>query len=91
MAPLAVDESENLGKKSKPEWSCTLCGITVTSEKQLNAHHQGKKHKAKETFLRTQKIGKSTKISLSLKKKKKRVKSNEVVSINSGFDSRPNH
>ncbi|CAL5199444.1 unnamed protein product [Lathyrus oleraceus] len=35
-------------KKSKEEWSCALCEIKATSESGLNAHLNGKKHKARE-------------------------------------------
>lgn len=57
----------------------------------MNDHLQGKKHKAKETSLRTQKIGKDTKtLILSLKKLDKCLKSIEVVvTMNLGLDSRP--
>ncbi|CAK8564286.1 unnamed protein product [Lathyrus sativus] len=38
----------SLKKKSKEEWSCALCEIKATSESGLNAHLNGKKHKARE-------------------------------------------
>ncbi|XP_054805665.1 uncharacterized protein LOC129308529 isoform X2 [Prosopis cineraria] len=46
-------------KKSKDDWSCALCSVSVTSEKALNEHRQGKKHKAREYAQkrRMQKIG----------------------------------
>ncbi|KAI4344298.1 hypothetical protein L6164_011544 [Bauhinia variegata] len=57
----AVDGSEHspfgLKKKPKDDWSCALCHVCATSEKGLNEHLQGRKHKAKEAALRTQKIG----------------------------------
>ncbi|KAJ1433581.1 Zinc finger C2H2-type [Sesbania bispinosa] len=46
-----------LKKKPKEEWSCSLCQISATNEKGLNEHFLGKKHKAKEAALSTQKIG----------------------------------
>lgn len=44
------DEPYEIGMKKKPkeEWSCELCQIKATSESGLNAHLNGKKHKAKE-------------------------------------------
>ncbi|GLT85345.1 hypothetical protein SLE2022_035360 [Rubroshorea leprosula] len=35
-------------KKPKEEWSCALCQVSATSEKGLNEHLRGRKHKAKE-------------------------------------------
>ncbi|KAK7329917.1 hypothetical protein VNO77_24099 [Canavalia gladiata] len=59
--PPAVDGREHspfsLQKKPKEEWSCALCQVSATSERGLNDHLQGKKHKAKEAALRTPKIG----------------------------------
>ncbi|KAL6603735.1 hypothetical protein ACP70R_044096 [Stipagrostis hirtigluma subsp. patula] len=34
-------------KKSAPNWSCALCQVSATSEAGLNAHLEGKRHKAK--------------------------------------------
>ncbi|GLU01338.1 hypothetical protein SLE2022_186500 [Rubroshorea leprosula] len=45
-------------KKPKEEWSCALCQVSATSEKGLNEHLQGRKHKAKEEELRAQRIAK---------------------------------
>lgn len=44
------DDPYAIGMKKKPkeEWSCELCQIKATSESGLNAHLNGKKHKAKE-------------------------------------------
>ncbi|KAL2946846.1 hypothetical protein AAZX31_20G039000 [Glycine max] len=47
ITPPVVDESESMEKKPKQEWSCSLCQITASREKQLNGHRQGKKYKAK--------------------------------------------
>ncbi|KAL5184969.1 hypothetical protein HKD37_17G048569 [Glycine soja] len=54
---LAIDDNESLRKKAKKEWTCELCQISTTSEKGLNDHIQGKKHKANKESTRTQKIG----------------------------------
>lgn len=93
VAPPDVDGSEHfafgLKKKPKEEWSCALCQVSATSERGLTEHLQGKKHRAKETALRNQKIGKSTNTSLSLKKSEKSVKSNEaIVTTTSGLDAK---
>ncbi|KAJ7955654.1 Zinc finger protein like [Quillaja saponaria] len=45
-----------LKKKPKEDWSCALCQVSATSERGLNEHLQGKKHKAKEAALRGQKM-----------------------------------
>ncbi|KAB1211965.1 hypothetical protein CJ030_MR5G023727 [Morella rubra] len=47
-----------LKKRPKEEWSCALCQVSATSEKLLNEHLRGKKHKAKERGLRAQRMGK---------------------------------
>ncbi|KAF5749502.1 hypothetical protein HS088_TW04G01471 [Tripterygium wilfordii] len=46
-----------LGKKPKEELSCALCQVSATSEKGLNDHLQGKKHKAKEATLIKRNVG----------------------------------
>ncbi|WVZ12710.1 hypothetical protein V8G54_017240 [Vigna mungo] len=46
----------SLEKKPKKDWGCALCHIVTTSEKGLNDHLQGKKHKMKEAS-RTPTIG----------------------------------
>jgi len=88
----AVDDNDSGSssqKKSKKEWSCAVCHIVATSEKGLNDHLQGKKHKVKAASLTTPKMGKSTKTTLSLKKSNKCVKSTQVVvTMNSGLDGR---
>ncbi|CAO2841620.1 unnamed protein product [Amaranthus hypochondriacus] len=43
--------------KTKEEWSCALCRVTATSERALNDHLQGKKHKARESGLNSQRTG----------------------------------
>ncbi|KAF7838133.1 UBP1-associated proteins 1C-like isoform X2 [Senna tora] len=61
MPPPAVECEEQcpLGLMNKPkeEWSCALCQVSVTCERGFNDHLKGKKHKAKESALRMQKIG----------------------------------
>ncbi|KAK3189740.1 hypothetical protein Dsin_029301 [Dipteronia sinensis] len=44
----------NMKKKAKEEWSCALCEVSATSERGLNEHLQGRKHKSKEARLRAQ-------------------------------------
>ncbi|XP_056692552.1 uncharacterized protein [Spinacia oleracea] len=44
-------------QKSKDEWSCALCRVTATSKRALDDHLQGKKHKARENGLSSQRTG----------------------------------
>ncbi|KAL6973816.1 hypothetical protein U1Q18_028000 [Sarracenia purpurea var. burkii] len=60
--------SVGLKKKPKEEWSCAACQLSATSERALNDHLQGKKHKARETAIRAQKTGKNYAIGLLPKK-----------------------
>ncbi|KAL8493097.1 hypothetical protein ACS0TY_024353 [Phlomoides rotata] len=65
-----VDASESPSgykprKKAKEEWSCALCKVSSYSERVLNEHLQGKKHKTKEAAL---KVGKQFSIGLLSKK-----------------------
>ncbi|XP_057958429.1 uncharacterized protein LOC131151199 [Malania oleifera] len=48
--------SVNPSKKSQKEWSCAICRVSATSERGLNDHLQGRKHKAKEALLRSNKM-----------------------------------
>ncbi|KAK4337688.1 hypothetical protein RND71_042175 [Anisodus tanguticus] len=57
-------------KNSKEDWSCALCQVSATSERGLNDHLQGKKHKSKEAALRAQRNGKNYSIGLFPKKPK---------------------
>ncbi|XP_054805664.1 uncharacterized protein LOC129308529 isoform X1 [Prosopis cineraria] len=68
-------------KKSKDDWSCALCSVSVTSEKALNEHRQGKKHKAREYAQkrRMQKIGMSASPSFTSKNSEKSLKSPETI------------
>ncbi|XP_058728443.1 uncharacterized protein LOC131600271 [Vicia villosa] len=61
----------SLKKKPKEQWSCALCEIKATSESGLNAHLNGKKHKAREA-------GQNRKIARN-KKSEKNVKAVETV------------
>ncbi|KAF7154670.1 hypothetical protein RHSIM_Rhsim01G0028100 [Rhododendron simsii] len=61
-------------KKRKEEWSCAICQVSATSERGLNEHLQGKKHKSKEAGLITQKAGKNYAIGLFPKKTSKPIK-----------------
>ncbi|XP_075491148.1 uncharacterized protein LOC142529487 [Primulina tabacum] len=55
-------------KISKEEWSCALCKVMSTSEKDLNKHVLGKKHMLKVAALRAQRTGKNYSIGLFPKK-----------------------
>ncbi|KAK4338563.1 hypothetical protein RND71_043050 [Anisodus tanguticus] len=57
-------------KNCKEDWSCALCQVSATSERGLNDHLQGKKHKSKEAALRAQRNGKNYSIGLFPKKPK---------------------
>ncbi|KAL2505912.1 HVA22-like protein [Abeliophyllum distichum] len=48
-------------KKVRREWSCPLCLISSTSEKDLRMHFQGKKHKVKQMEHNKQKNAAATK------------------------------
>ncbi|XP_009792402.1 uncharacterized protein [Nicotiana sylvestris] len=54
----------------KEDWSCALCQVSATSERGLNDHLQGKKHKSKEAALISQRNGKNYSIGLFPKKTK---------------------
>lgn len=92
MVPV-VDDPEpsafGLKKKSKEEWSCALCEIKATSESGLNAHLNGKKHKAKEAGHNIRKNNKSNKAFLSRMKTEKTVKATETIgTTKSGLDAK---
>ncbi|XP_027917727.1 uncharacterized protein LOC114176770 isoform X2 [Vigna unguiculata] len=91
--PFLLDDNHSgtsLEKKPKKDWGCALCQIVTTSEKGLNDHLQGKKHKVKEASF-TRKKGKSTTTTLSLQKSNQCEKSDKVVvTMNSGLDARKN-
>nr|KYP51467.1 hypothetical protein KK1_026754 [Cajanus cajan] len=64
VTPLLIDDIEKhssfsfqMIQPSDAYWSCSLCQITTTSERNLEDHRQGKKHKAKEASMSTPKIG----------------------------------
>ena len=46
--PGSVDGTENMKTEAVTKWYCSLCQIYAASEKNLQDHLQGKKHKAKE-------------------------------------------
>nr|GLL20146.1 uncharacterized protein LOC109173015 isoform X3 [Ipomoea trifida] len=46
-------------KKIKYGWDCALCQVSVTSERDLNAHLKGRKHKSMERNLNAQGNGKN--------------------------------
>ncbi|KAL0284044.1 UNVERIFIED_CONTAM: hypothetical protein Sangu_2849800 [Sesamum angustifolium] len=85
---LGVDATEHssLGiskKKAKEEWSCALCQVSATSERVLNEHLQGKKHKLKEAALKAERVGKNYTIGLS----KRATKSVQVAgTVDQGTD-----
>ena len=54
--PMA-DLSAGSKKPKTMEWSCSLCCITATSERALNDHLQGKKHKTRANELNSQMTG----------------------------------
>jgi len=64
--------------KGKVELSA-LCQIVATGEKGLNDHLQGKNHNVKAVSLTTQKMGRSTKTTLSLMKSNQCVKATKVL------------
>ncbi|KAL0428068.1 UNVERIFIED_CONTAM: hypothetical protein Slati_2981600 [Sesamum latifolium] len=66
VSPLGIDATEHSSKKkAKEEWSCALCQVSATSERVLNDHLQGKKHKLKEAALKAERDGKKYTIGLS--------------------------
>ncbi|PIN08230.1 Deoxyribodipyrimidine photo-lyase [Handroanthus impetiginosus] len=84
VTPLGVDASELPSndisrKKAKEEWSCAICQVSATSERGLNEHLHGKKHKSKEAALRARKAGKNYSIGLFPKKATKPTQATETV------------
>ncbi|THG04330.1 hypothetical protein TEA_011042 [Camellia sinensis var. sinensis] len=81
--PAVVGASElppvGLKKKLKEEWSCALCQVRATSERGLDEHLQGKKHKAMEAGLSAQRTGKNNAIGLFPKKTVKPIKLAETI------------
>ncbi|KAH6817441.1 hypothetical protein C2S51_001044, partial [Perilla frutescens var. frutescens] len=69
----------NLKKKVKEEWSCALCQVSPTSERGLNEHLEGKKHKMKEAELRAREAGKNYSIGLASKKVAKPIQGSGTV------------
>ncbi|XP_021679639.2 uncharacterized protein LOC110664323 [Hevea brasiliensis] len=50
------DRTPIISKKVQKEWSCSLCLVSTTSEKCLNKHLRGKKHKAKLEEVRAEEL-----------------------------------
>ncbi|KAH9654361.1 c2h2-type domain-containing protein [Citrus sinensis] len=70
--PAASVELPLMSSKKTKEWSCALCQVSATSERGLDEHLQGKKHKAKEAgLLRAQKMCNNSISSMSKKSGKK--------------------
>ncbi|XP_074296399.1 uncharacterized protein LOC141626559 isoform X2 [Silene latifolia] len=44
---MSVPSSGGIATDSDNQWHCSVCGVSASSENNLNAHLQGKKHKAK--------------------------------------------
>ncbi|KAK7849123.1 hypothetical protein CFP56_003755, partial [Quercus suber] len=68
-----------LKKRPKEEWSCAICQVSALSERALNEHLQGRKHKAKEAGLRAQRTGRSTSSTPSTKKTTMPSKQNQTA------------
>ncbi|KAL2927856.1 hypothetical protein RDABS01_015682 [Bienertia sinuspersici] len=59
-SPIGATADPSTGSKkpkTQEEWSCALCRVTATSEQALNDHLKGKKHKARESGLNSQRTG----------------------------------
>ncbi|KAK9190170.1 hypothetical protein WN943_018772 [Citrus x changshan-huyou] len=54
--PAGTGELPSTSSSKPKEWSCALCQVTATTERGLDVHFQGKKHKAKEKLLRDLKM-----------------------------------
>ncbi|KAK4604802.1 hypothetical protein RGQ29_013030 [Quercus rubra] len=65
-----TSELPPFGIKNRPkeEWSCAICQFSALSERALNEHLQGRKHKANEAGLRAQRRGRSISSTPSTKK-----------------------
>ncbi|XWS26237.1 hypothetical protein CRYUN_Cryun26dG0014300 [Craigia yunnanensis] len=50
----------SLKRKPNEEWSCAICQVSVTSEKGLTEHIQGRKHKVNEARLKAQRMEKNS-------------------------------
>ncbi|XWS17794.1 hypothetical protein CRYUN_Cryun33cG0098300 [Craigia yunnanensis] len=62
----------NLKKKPNEEWSCAICQVSVTSEKGLTEHIQGRKHKVNEARLKAQRMEKNSNTNTTTLRKKPR-------------------
>ena len=54
--PAGSGELPSTSSNKSKEWSCVLCQVSATTERDLDVHLQGKKHKAKEKVLRDLKM-----------------------------------
>ncbi|KAH9768699.1 hypothetical protein KPL71_011698 [Citrus sinensis] len=54
--PAGSGELPSTSSNKSKEWSCVLCQVSATTERDLDVHLQGKKHKAKEKLLRDLKM-----------------------------------
>lgn len=72
-------EYSNLKKKPKEEWSCDICQVSASSERGLNEHLQGKKHKTKEAAPRAQNACKTYSIGLYKKEVAKSITGSETA------------
>lgn len=64
-------ETRGDGSKKKQvtvEWSCAVCQVSATSERGLNEHVEGKKHKVKEAALIASKTGANFGLGVAAKK-----------------------
>ncbi|XP_073157713.1 uncharacterized protein [Henckelia pumila] len=59
VAPPEELPADIIANKKSKEWSCALCQVSATSEKALEGHVLGKKHKLKETALIAQRGAKN--------------------------------
>lgn len=46
-------------KKARNDWSCSLCQVSTTSEKTLEEHLKGRKHKSREKLLVTESVARN--------------------------------
>ena len=75
-----TSELPPFGIKNRPkdEWSCAICQFSALSERALNEHLQGRKHKANEAGLRAQRRGRSISSTPSTKKSTMPSKQNPI-------------
>ncbi|KAK7400384.1 hypothetical protein VNO78_11590 [Psophocarpus tetragonolobus] len=64
-------------KEVQNEWTCALCHLTTTSEKTLNSHLQGRKHRANEEALKAKNQPVQQKLKSDQSKEELKQKNNE--------------